>query len=218
MGQGAFLDPMKLGPPGDELEFKLADDTQLTQAFGERFGRVAVKLDTVSGEGRQVVHQQYDPSFRIVVQGGSHIARDAIRALRAIADVQLGFVYADDWRIPSERYVMETATTFTMRDTPYTRLDKAYDDAALPATLGNFGVYTDRKFINNHATSNEFVSYDRQTRLVTTNPKTPGDIVFMDYTFKGCTVRFSTHPNAKTIKAFKLGTRAWAISLALEAV
>ena len=223
MPNGHFLEPMKLGPPGAELVLTQANWAHPTGSFRERMARVSVELDTVAGIGRSTVHAQYKPRFTVNFDAGSHRTRDAIRALAAIFDTQLAFVYADNWLIPSEYYRMEAdGDYFIARDNPYFRLDVIYNELSLGEIVvqSEMHVFEERDLWGSPTRGTDyFDSYDRATRRVNlTTDFDEGDVLFFDYRFKGCTVGLRTPPDASSGRGFIDGTRAWAIQVPLEAV
>ena len=220
MAQGDLLDPLKLGPPGSEMDLSTVNDAQAVSPFTETPGRSAARAQNVIAERFVNVFSQYTPRFRIMLDAASKKTRDAIRSIYAIADTHLSFVYAVDWAIYSERYPLITSTTFTMRTNPYQRLDKAYDDLSLAATLKAFAVFTTRDMRGAQGGTNFFTggSYNRQTRLVTlgSSPGAAGTIVYANYTYTGCLVEMTAPPKLRTIANFDgTGQNLYVIPLSL---
>jgi hypothetical protein len=216
---GPLLIPMKLGPPGEEMELSVANLAAPERTFAYTPARLSAELRTVGGEGRSDILAENVPAFRLVVDSANPVTRDALDSIYTmVTDTQLSFIFADDWFKRSQRYVIEaTGTKFTMRDSPYHRLDKLYDDLALGQILtqANMGVFTDRKFRGDHVPASIFSSYDRATREVTmTVSKNQGDVVFMDWSYIGCTVRMRRAPSAaNNVRQ----PEVWAVNIDLEA-
>lgn len=216
---GPLLIPMKLGPPGEEMELSVANLAAPERTFVYTIARLSAELRTVGGEGRSDILAENVPAFRVLVDSANPVTRDALDSIYTmITDTQLSFIFADNWYKRSQRYVIETTgTKFTMRDSPMHRLDKIYDDKSLGQILTqtNMGVFTDRKFRGDHVPASIFSAYNRQTREVTmTVPKNEGDVVFMDWSYIGCLCRLRRAPQAaNNVRQPNL----WAVSLELEA-
>ncbi len=223
MAQGDFKTTISLGPPGKEMALTDANDAQIVEPFQEAAARVEATAENVVGEAFTEVFSQYAPDFTITLDAANKKTRDAIRAIYAVADTHLSFLYADDWEAISERYILKTPTTFEVRTNPYQRLDKEYQDLALGTIIDNFKVFSDRDMRAGQVTTDFFAgggTYNRDSRLITlaTSPGPAGTVVFMNYTFEGCRVRIVGPPVMRTIRFFdSTGQNRWAIRLRLRA-
>ncbi len=222
MPAGAFLNPVLLGTPGEEMSLNVTNQALIAGAFSETLGRTSVDLSTVVGDGFSAVHGRHRPKYKLTIPFANFTTLGAIRSMYAVGDSALSFVFADDWLIPTERYLTATTTTVQLDGSCYTKLDRLYDDLSLSEIVKITGVFTDRNFRGAQVSSNLFAggSYDRQTRIITlgTSPGPAGTIVFINYTFRGCTVRFRGAPKSTVTRSVDLGARLFKITANLESV
>lgn len=185
-----LLSTIKIGPPGAEISIVSAD-----YVTGLR-----LQLDSARSDTRTLIRET-TASLQRRHLGEAILTLDAVpeatalglASLNGIADQELAFVFANDWLIKSESYVLETTTTFTMKSSSFLLLDKAYNQLT-PAGARQVklvGVYDDLVLVGSHTASNRVGSpvedkLNRTTWVVTlTTAGTAGNKVYVDYTVTG---------------------------------
>jgi hypothetical protein len=187
-----FASPFKFGLPGSELSLNGTLEP-FTDQITVQLGRTEAVNENVQGETFARVFRRREVGFNLKIEGATEAQKNAIESLWLIGHSFLSLIYAGDQALYSERYIMETATTFKMLSTPHLRLDKALNLVGASAAFAVTGVFDNYDGLGAQVTPNRFFSFNRADWTVAINvPKTPSDAVFVNSTYKGALVRIDS--------------------------
>ncbi len=219
-----FQNPIKLGRPRKELSFTANVDElgRIDQQIGsqERIVKNSVGELFKRTFRKQMADFRVRPEFPT-----SDTLKNQLEGLKLIADEPLSFFFADDWPIISDRYTMETTTTFTLSTSPYTRLGMAYKAAGggdadiISFTPTGGGVFLDYDATGGQVSTDLFSAYAADTRIVTISPaQSVGTVVYANWFYKGALVNMRPFRPQNRGGNVSAGKALWTVSLRLEGV
>lgn len=214
---------IKLGRPTKELSFDGAVyPIGETLAYG--VAPKQAKFENYLGEMfRRVTRKYSKTNYKLNIVAASNEEVMALTGMAGISDTDLSFIFANAWTIPSERYVMETTTTFTLESTAMQKLDYAYNALSGAAQINVTGVWTvyDAKGaqVDPGTGTNYYASYARATRVVTcATPGAAGTVVYVNWNYTGvlCSIA-SMNVKKNSRHLYNNSNPAWDVDLTLEA-
>src|SRR5687767_15621258 len=107
-----FLETFKVGPPGAEISIVSANyvtDLNVRLTMARTDTRTLIKEMTAS------VLRRHQCEATLVLDGMPEAMALGLASLNGIADQEMALVFANDWLIKSESYVLETDSTFTLK-------------------------------------------------------------------------------------------------------
>lgn len=221
----AYISPILLGRPRKELSFTALVDE--LQDMNQSVGSMEKIMRTSSGEAFKRVFRRQTALFR--VRNGFPVSdslKGKLEGLRVVSNEPLSFVFADDWPIFSDRYVMEdqgggSGTSIDLTSSPYTRLGTAYKAAGGGDTdiikISRVSLLYDVG--GAQADTNLFSSYAAATRTVTlTGSQFAGVEIFVNWTYRGAEVLLGNMSHRNRGGHVSAGLPLWDISLRLDGV
>lgn len=214
---------IKIGRPRKELSF--TGDVDGLSHFAQRIGTNEKMVRNAAGEAFRRVFRKQDADFRVrLAFPVSDSIKNQLESMKLIADEPLSFYFADAWPVYSDRYTLDTTTTFKLSTSPYAGLGTAYKAAGGADTdiIAITGVFTDYDVAGGQVSTNYFTSgsYAAATRTVTlgSSPGAAGTVVYANWTYKGALVFMRPFQPQNRGAHVNGGGPLWAISLRLDGV
>jgi len=221
----SFASPFKFGLPGKEISL---DGTlrPWTDSITIQFGREEAVNTNVQGEQYSRIHRRLQAGWSVNIKGATERQYYAIKGLYMAAHSFLSFIYAGPHRTVSQRYIMETASTFKLTSDSMLRLDKTLFGLVPPVAtiLTGFKVHKDYNAFGEQVTNNYFLSFNRADWTVTidltdASPPLQGEEVWASWDYTGSLVRIESF-TSRHVDTFETagGLPAWDIDLRLRGV
>ena len=221
MAAGDFRAPILFGVPGYELSIGGGTTTSnVPPPFEISPERMDTEQVNLQGATYTRVHRRFDMQYTFKVFNATDQIKDAIMSLAGVGNTHLSFIFADQWKVYSERYACDTTTGFAMLTNPWMLHDQAYNAISGTATLSGFTVGSVYGVTGVPlAASIGVSSYTRSTgRIILASAQAVNTVVYMDYAYNGAFVKFARLPQIKQSPAYQSSKRGWDIAMILKGV
>jgi hypothetical protein len=215
-----FATTIKLGKIGKEIQLPITDPEDMISGFRARLGNNQAETENVLKETFTVLHRRWSSEYQIRFGELKESLAHALVSLNALRAQHIAFIFANAWPRYSEEYVTEDGLGITLKTSPALLLDKAYNAAALAATMRITAVYDNYDAKGAQVGGAVAGTYNRATGVFTfTVPRTPGTSVFVNWEHDGELVKIRTGFEMDYSGAFDgAGVPRWNVSATLKGV
>jgi hypothetical protein len=218
-----FASPFKFGLPGKELSMSGTVEPW-SDSISINFGRQEAINQNVIGESFARVHRRLQAGYRVRVVGASELQMLAMKSISMQPHSFLSFIYAGPHQTISQRYIMETNSTFKLTSDSMLRLDQAYFNLSPPgaAQVTGIKVFKDYDALGAQVSNDYFLSFNRADWTVTIDtgdpsPPIQGEEVFATWSYTGALVRVESF-SASHSERFEGTDPKWEVQLSLRGV
>lgn len=217
-----ILTQFKLGRARNEIQFSAS--LEMPENLNVEDMSIRSKTESAGGELFVRVRRRNRPKYVLRFEKVSETFIAKLESLVSVSDAPLSLLWADLRNVISDKYILETATTFKLGSNPMTLLGRDYvaagglhNEIIVPAS-----VFTTYDPAGAQGGTNYFVagSYNATTRTVTlgSSPGGAGTVVYCNWRYYGSLVLLEKMTPSHAGGAIESGLPLWDVTLNLEGV